>query len=200
MRGLAMDFREDEDVYDISDQFMFGPAFLVNPVIEPFGENPAPARDVYLPEAPGWFDFWTGEKLGGGRTINAPAPLSIMPLFIKAGSIVPLGPFIQYATEKSDPVELRVYPGADARFTLYEDENDNYNYETGVYSTIEFIWDDSSQKLSIGESKGRYPGMPETRTFNIVLVAPGRGVGEQVTKAPDKVVKYHGRAIVVGFD
>ncbi len=197
MRGLAMDFREDEKVYDIDDQFMFGPAILVNPVTEPIKGNPDPARDVYLPEAAGWFDFWTGEKMGAGKTIKAPAPLSIIPLYIRAGSILPMGPFIQYASEKLDPIEIRVYPGEDAEFTLYEDESDNYNYEKGVYATIRFKWDDSKKTLFIGDREGSFPGMLKTRTFNIVMVSPGHGAGLEVTEEPDRSVGYRGKSMKV---
>ena len=199
MRGLAMDFRSDTKVYNIADQFMFGPAFLVNPVTKPIAKSGKESRPVYLPAGPIWHNFWTGERLEGGRTIEAAAPLAIIPLYVRAGSIVPLGPFIQYAAEKSDPIELRVYPGADGRFRLYEDENDNYNYENGVSSTIDFEWEDSTRTLSIGDRKGSFPGMLKTRTFRVVIVKPGHGSGVEPVEEPDQIIAYDGGRLSVGF-
>ncbi len=150
-------------------------------------------RSVYLPAGVSWIDFWTGEKLNGGETIVSDAPIEKMPLTIRAGSIVPMGPFLQYSTEKpADPIELRIYPGADGSFTLYEDENDNYDYEKGVYSTIAFHWNDASHRLIINARKGEFPGMLQTRNFQIVLVRKNHGAGVEVTKNPDKVVVYKG--------
>jgi alpha-D-xyloside xylohydrolase len=148
---------------------------------------------VYLPAGTSWIDFWTGEKLDGGRTVIADAPIEKMPLMVRAGSIVPMGPFLQYSTEKpADPIELRIYPGADGSFTLYEDENDNYNYEKGVYATIAFHWNDASRRLTIDARKGEFPGMLKTRTFQIVIAGKSHGVGVEVTSNPDKVVSYTG--------
>ena len=150
-------------------------------------------RSVYLPAGTSWIDFWTGEKLEGGRAIVADAPIEKMPLMVRAGSIVPMGPFLQYSPEKpADPIELRIYPGADGSFTLYEDENDNYNYEKGVYATIAFHWNDASRRLTIDARKGEFPGMLKTRTFQIVLAGKSHGVGVEVTSNPDKVVSYTG--------
>jgi alpha-D-xyloside xylohydrolase len=158
----------------------------------------AKTRDVYLPAGASWIDFWTGETLAGGQTVVADAPIETMPLAVKAGSIVPMGPFVQYATEKpADPIELRIYPGASGSFTLYEDENDSYNYEKGVYATIAFYWDDAKGKLSIAARKGAFPGMLKTRTFNIVVVGKGHGTGVEVTANPDKAVSYAGKALTV---
>jgi alpha-D-xyloside xylohydrolase len=155
-------------------------------------------RLVYLPEGQTWFDFWTGDTAKGGHTVKADAPISKIPLFVKAGSIIPMGPFIQYSTEKpADPIELRVYPGANGHFTLYEDENDNYNYERGVCATIDFTWNDILRQLTIGERKGAFPGMLKTRTFNVVLVEADKGAGLPVSGKVDKVVKYSGRTVVV---
>lgn len=115
--------------------------------------------DVYLPSGHEWYDFWTGDTIEGGKEIKASAPIDIIPLFVKAGSIIPMGPFIQYSTEKpADPIELRIYRGGSGTFSLYEDENDNYDYEKGIYSTIDFSWDDSNQQLTIGAVTGNYPG------------------------------------------
>ena len=189
MRSLAFDFRNDPAINSIPDQYMFGPAFLVNPVTEPGKKS----RRVYLPESTAWFDFWTGEQLTGGQTIIAPAPVETIPLYIKAGSIVPMGPFLQYATEKpADPLEIRIYPGADGTFVLYEDENNNYNYEKGLFSTISFRWNDANHQLTIDKRKGKFPGMPEKRTFMIVLVNKNKGTGTGITENPDKIVQYSG--------
>ncbi|MBN1694779.1 DUF5110 domain-containing protein [candidate division WOR-3 bacterium] len=161
-------------------------------------EERAETRDVYLPAGSNWVDFWTGKACSGGKTIVADAPVSKIPLFIKGGSIIPMGPFIQYATEKeADPIELRIYPGADAKFKLYEDENDNYNYEKGIYATISFYWNDKKQELTIGDRKGSFPGMLEERTFKIVLVKHEHGTGIEITENPDKIILYKGKKLTV---
>ena len=158
-------------------------------------------RSVYLPAETKWVDFWTGQTLTGGQTITADAPIEICPLYVKAGSILPTGPFVQYATEKpADPIELRIYSGADGHFTLYEDENDNYNYEKGVYATINFAWDDANQTLTIGERKGTFPGMLMSRTFNVVLVKDGHGVGVDLVEAPDRVMTYDGSEVKIRLE
>jgi alpha-D-xyloside xylohydrolase len=155
-------------------------------------------RSVYLPAGSSWIDFWTGEKLAGGRSIAADAPIDKMPLMVRAGSILPMGPFIQYSTEKpADPIELRIYPGASGSFTLYEDENDNYDYEKGVYSTIAFHWDDARRQLTIDARAGEFPGMLKTRSFQIVVVSKSHGTGVEVTTNPDKVVFYDGHRLIV---
>jgi alpha-D-xyloside xylohydrolase len=156
------------------------------------------ARNVYLPAGVEWVDFWTGETLSGGQTIVADAPIDKVPLFVKQGSIIPMGQFIQYSTEKeADPIELRIYRGVDAKFTLYEDEDDNYNYEKGIYATITFYWNDTKQELSIDDRKGSFPGMLEERHFQIVLVKEGHGSGMEITKNPDKVILYKGKKLTV---
>jgi alpha-D-xyloside xylohydrolase len=193
MRPLVMDFREDIRAQNIGDQFLFGPAILVNPVIEPG----ATTRHLYLPNAK-WYDFWNGAAMQGSRTLDAPSPIDRMPLYVRAGSILPLGPDLQYAAEKSaDPIELRVYRGANGAFTLYEDENDTYNYEKGVYATIPFSWDDASHTLTIGDRTGEFPGMLEKRTFRIVFVSENHGVGSALTEIADKTVRYSGKKISV---
>jgi alpha-D-xyloside xylohydrolase len=157
-------------------------------------------RAVYLPAGASWTDFWTGVSHSGGRTIAAAAPIETLPLFVRAGSVVPLGPELQHAAEKpADPIELRVYPGADGGFTLYEDENDGYAYEKGVHATIGIAWDDARRTLTLSERRGAFPGMPESRTFQVVLVGQGHGTGGEPTAAPDRVVTYDGRRQVVGF-
>jgi alpha-D-xyloside xylohydrolase len=193
MRALVMDFRADTRALNVGDQFMYGPALLVNPVTEPG----ATSRRTYLPKAK-WYDFWTGHAIDGEGTIEAAAPLDRMPVFVRAGSIVPMGPDVEYATEKpADPIELRVYRGADASFTIYEDENDNYNYEKGGRATIRVDWNDGAGKLTIGARQGSFPGMLASRTFRIVFVSGNHGTGiEPVTQA-DKVVTYTGEAVVI---
>ncbi|MBN1999755.1 DUF5110 domain-containing protein, partial [candidate division KSB1 bacterium] len=155
-------------------------------------------RSVYLPADHKWVDFWTGETFEGGQTIESETPIEKIPLFIKAGSILPMGPFLQYSTEKpADPIELRIYEGAGGDFTLYEDENDNYNYEKGMYSTINIKWDDTKKILTIDDRNGKFPGMLETRRFNIVIVGKNHGVGVKITEDEDKSVTYSGKKITI---
>jgi alpha-D-xyloside xylohydrolase len=157
-------------------------------------------KEVYLPVNHTWIDFWTGKKFDSGKKIIADAPIEIIPLFVKAGSIIPMGPFLQYSTEKpADPIELRIYPGADGSFTLYEDENDNYNYEKGIYATIDFNWNNSKRELTIADRKGEFPGMLKERSFDIVLVKINHGNGINITTKPDKSVKYSGNKLIVKF-
>jgi alpha-D-xyloside xylohydrolase len=157
-------------------------------------------RSVYLPANTGWTDFWTGQTVPGGQTIVADAPIDKIPLLVRAGSILPMGPFIQYAAEKpADPIELRIYPGADGDFVLYEDENDTYAYEKGVYATIAFHWDNRKRQLSIAGRKGSYPGMPEHRSFNVVIVGPDHGTGIADTPKADQTVHYSGEQQLVQF-
>ena len=159
---------------------------------------PVKEVQVYLPKSSNWFDFWRGTSFKGGQTIQVPAPIDEIPLIIKAGSIIPMGPYLQYAEEKpADPLELRIYGGADAEFTLYEDENDNYNYEKGVYATIQFKWDEQEQTLTIGKRKGEFPGMLKNRTFNIVWVNNRYGTGVEPSAKVDKHVQYSGEEIII---
>jgi alpha-D-xyloside xylohydrolase len=193
MRALVMDFRNDVEAANIGDQFMFGPAILVNPVTEPSVQT----RRVYLP-ASKWYDFWMGTAGDGARTVDAPAPLERVPLYVRAGSIVPMGPDEEWSTQKpADPIEVRIYRGADGNFTLYEDENDNYNYEKGAYTTIAFHWDEGKQALTIGDRKGQFPGMLASRSFRMVFVRENHGVGVNPTDQPDKVVQYSGNEVTV---
>ncbi len=193
MRPLVMDFRTDLRAANIGDQFMYGPSFLVNPVTEPAVNT----RPVYLPDAK-WYDFWTGSELAGGQTLNAITPLDRLPLYVRAGSIVPLGPDVEWSTEKAaDPIELRIYGGADGDFTIYEDENDNYNYEKGVNATIPLHWDDAAHTLTIGDRKGQFPGMLENRTFRVVFVRENHGVGVNAADEADKVVQYSGKSVSI---
>lgn len=204
MRSLAFDFRNDAEVYNIQDQYMFGPAFLVSPVTDQLysGDNTdrEKIRRVYLPKSAKWYNFWSGEQVDGGQTISVPAPIESLPLYVKAGSIIPMGPLMEYATEKkADPIELRIYPGADGEFTFYEDENDNYNYEKGMYSTVVIRWNDKARKVTISDTKGKFAGMLQNRKFNIVLVKENHGADTEVTSAIDKVVHYTGKMISVNL-
>ncbi|MDE5783730.1 MAG: glycoside hydrolase family 31 protein [Prevotella sp.] len=215
MRALFMDFKEDHNTWNNNRQYLFGHNVLVCPVVDPLyteekivrtdemsgwnkkdlkRENYATvdwaaskSYEVYLPAGASWYDYWTGQKLEGGQKLKADAPLNHLPLYIKAGSILPLGPDVQYANEnKFDNIDIVVYPGADAAFTLYEDEGDNYNYEKGQYSTIALKWNDRSRTLTIGRRQGSFEGMPVSRTFNVKVVG-----GKNTT------VQYSGKALTV---
>jgi alpha-D-xyloside xylohydrolase len=155
-------------------------------------------REVYLPAGNNWVDFWTGSSAEGGQRITVDAPMDRIPLYVKAGTILPMGPFIQYSDEKpADPIQLRIYKGADAEFELYEDENDSYNYEKGVYSTIKFVWNEEEQKLTIGKREGEFPGMLEERTFQVTWVSEDHGCGVEINAQPDQVIKYKGEEIEI---
>jgi alpha-D-xyloside xylohydrolase len=171
---------------------MFGPAFLVSPVRKPDADK----RDVYLPSTPAWYDFWSGEKIAGRGELVVSAPLDRIPLFMRAGSIVPLGPEIEYAGEQpAGPIELRVYRGADGTFDFYQDEGDSYRYERGAYSVIPIHWNDASATLTLGERAGSFQGMPEHIAFRVILVSRGHGVGERVSPGADATVDYAGKKI-----
>jgi alpha-D-xyloside xylohydrolase len=203
MRALPFDFRNDAGIRAIPDQYMFGPAFLVNPVTERMYslESNVPAektRMVYLPGSTSWFDFWTGKSIEGGQTIVAPAPIETIPLYIRAGSIVPMGPYLQYATERpADHLEIRIYPGASGNFVLYEDENDTYNYEKGVFSTIAFDWNDAKRTLTIGRRMGSFPGMLLERTFRLVIVNTAQGTGVETSRNANRTLQYTGEEQVI---
>ena len=173
MRGLPMDFPGDPKVRDLSDQWMFGPALMPCPVYE----YKARSREVYFPEG-GWYDFYTGAYIAGGQTLTADAPYERIPLYVRAGSIIPFGPDMQWSDEKpADNIRLYVYAGRDADFTLYEDDGVTYGYEKGAYATIPIHWDDASRTLTIGERKGTFPGMLESRTFTVIVVDPAHPSG-----------------------
>ena len=155
-------------------------------------------RRLYLPTGASWYDFWTGDRLAGGRTVDAPAPLETMPLHVRAGSLVPFGPHLQYADERpADPIELRVYRGADGRFELYEDEGDGYAYESGVFATIPIEWDDARRVLTFGARRGAFPGMLQRRRFHVVFVGKGHGTGVEPTPRPDATIEYVGEPVTV---
>jgi len=193
MRPFVMDFRNDTSALNQTYEFMFGMDILVAPVTGPGADE----RVVYLPGQATWYNFWTGDQFSGGQTVNTKAPLDEIPLYIKAGSVIPMGPAIQYATEKNDPIEIRIYPGAGGEFTLYEDENDNYDYEKGKYATITFTWDGAKKILTIGTRKGSYPGMLTERKFNILIVSKNNGTGMNTIKNYNKVISYNGKKVVV---
>ncbi|HEV3036579.1 MAG TPA: glycoside hydrolase family 31 protein [Candidatus Angelobacter sp.] len=193
MRPLVMDFRTDLRAQNIGDEYLFGPAILVAPVTEPA----AASRHLYLPEAK-WYDFWTGETVNGHRTIDAAALLDKLPLFVRAGSIVPLGPDVEFAAQDlSGPIELRIYRGADGDFDLYEDQGDTYSYERGVYATIPLHWDDKNRVLTIDDRHGKFPGMQESRTFHVVFVGKDHGTGVNSTTNANKIVQYSGHRLNV---
>lgn len=194
MRPLVMDWRTDPKVWNIGNQFMFGPAILVSPITQ----EGATGRSLYLPPAAAWYDFWTGKKFSGDQWIEADAPLDRIPLFIKAGSILPMGPEIEYAGQKPDaPIELRVYRGADGSFDLYEDEGDTYNYEKGMRSIIPIHWDDATGTLTIGARQGSFPGMAEHREFRLVVVAQDHGAGPAVSTEFDGEASYRGTPVTL---
>ena len=196
MRPLAMDFRTDHAAREIDDEFMFGPAFLVNPVTT-YGER---SRLVYLPPASGWYDFWTGVQSPGGAMVRAPAAFDAIPVYVRSGSIVPVGPELQYTSEKpADPIAIYVYAGADGAFTLYEDQGTTYDYERGAFTTIPLSWNDAQKTLTIGERTGEFAGMLTQRTFQVVLVSPTKAVGFSFAPKADKSVTYSGATVAVGL-
>jgi alpha-D-xyloside xylohydrolase len=207
MRALPFDFRCDPNTYDIQDQYMFGPALLVNPITQPmyYGsestplEGPSKSRQVYLPEGAAWYDFWTSKQYTGGQIIVAEAPLDIMPLYVRAGSIIPVGPDIQHTAEgRNAPISLHIYPGHDGHFTLYEDEDDNYNYELGQFATIRISWNETARCLTLHNRQGDYPGMPQSREFRIVIgESPASPQASEALSA--KTVLYDGREITINL-
>ena len=199
LRPLFSDFAQDKKVWDMTDEFMFGRSILAAPIVEAqytkeriikedamtgwdrkdtkvngedMGTDFTAARTAvkYLPKGANWYDFWTGQFYRGGQTVTLQTSFNRVPMFVRAGSILPLGPEMEYVGQKAwDNLEIRIYPGADGTFTLYEDEGDGYNYEQGVYATIPFHWNNAQRTLTIGERKGVYPGMLTTRKFTLVL-------------------------------
>ena len=220
LRPLFSDFAQDRRTWDMADEFMFGRAILAAPLVNPqytqekivredamTGWNRREAKDEgsssqgidwkatktatkYLPKGADWYDFWTNEYLKGGKDVTLQTQIDRVPMFVRAGSILPLGPEMQYCGEKSwENLEVRVYPGANGDFTLYEDEGDNYNYERGQYTEIPFHWDNGSRTLTIAALKGQYPGMLQKRQFNVVVIEKGQ--------TTTKTVDYNGQAVSV---
>jgi len=193
MRALPLDYRDDAAIADIGDEFMFGPSMLVSPITQPG----ATRRDVYLPREPGWTDFWSGKSEAGGRTIAADAPLDKIPLFLKAGSILPLGPYEQFVDQVSGPIELRVYTGADGAITLYDDDGTTYSYEKGLYATTLIRWNEATKVLAIGPRVGSYNCGHARQMFRVIWVRPGHGVGIDPEANPDAEIAFDGAAVSV---
>jgi alpha-D-xyloside xylohydrolase len=198
MRAVPLDFPEDLRSHDLTDQFLFGPGLMVCPVTKPMyhGRNSEPivgvakSRTVYLPSGVGWYDLWTETWFPSGKTIDAPAPLEVIPVFVRAGAIVPMSPVMQYVDEIRDaPYEIRIYCGADGVFPLYEDEGDNYNYERGRFSLVEMRWMEAAGELVISARAGDFDGLVKSREFRIVFIS---GAGRQ-----SRAVVYNGEEIRV---
>jgi alpha-D-xyloside xylohydrolase len=190
MRGLVMDFPNDSLVTGLSHQYLFGPSLLINPVCRYKARN----QQLYLPRGQGWYDLYSGKYTDGGQAINADAPFERIPVFVKEGSIIPFGPQLQYTAEKTaDTITLYVYTGKDASFSIYEDEDTNYNYEKGDYTNIPIFYDQSSKTLTIGKREGSFKTMLKDRQFNIVWVTKNRAVPWDFNAHPDQVINYDGR-------
>lgn len=193
MRGMIMDFEKDSKVYNLTDQYMFGPAFMVCPVAYYKMRN----RNVYFPSDCGWYDFYTGKYMAGGQTVNVDAPYERIPLFVRAGSIIPFGPDMQYSDEKKpELINLYIYEGADGNFQLYEDEGTNYDYEKGQCATIDFSFNNSTKTLTISDRHGNFDGMLKNRRFNVVLVSKANAQGFDMN-AKGKMVDYAGSKVIV---
>jgi len=187
LRPLVADFANDPKVADLNTEFMSGKSLLVAPVTDPEAQT----KSVYLPAGASWFDFWTGKVISGGQTIDRESPRDIIPLYVKAGSIIPWGPKVQYAQQKKwDDLEIRIYPGANADFTLYEDEGDSYNYEKGQYTEIRFHWNDKAQLLTISNRAGAFNGALQNRTFRVVKAPAGIDNANAA-----KAIKYTGKEV-----
>jgi alpha-D-xyloside xylohydrolase len=196
MRPLVMDFGDDAKALSVDDQYMFGPAFLVNPVTE----YKARSRAVYLPAGRSWYDFWTGRNSQGGQTIMADAPYGQMPLYVRAGSIVPFGPDQQYIGEKdAGTLTLYVYAGAAGQFSLYEDDGLSYDYEKRQFSRISVSWNDATKTLSVGRREYSFSGMLRNRTINVVLVSPDKAAGYTPAPAISRTIAYRGDAVQAKF-
>jgi len=193
MRGLGMDFMDDAAARDIRDEYLFGNAFLVAPVYQ----HKARSRPVYLPAGAAWYDFHTGKRLEGGQQLDAAAPLNRMPLYVREGAIVPVGPDVQYSSEKpGGDITLFVYTGANGSFELYEDDGVSYGYEKGEFSRIPMRYDAAGGTLVIGARSGSYPGMPEERTFHVRWIKDGAKPSD-LDARPDATVSYKGAEVAV---
>ncbi len=217
MRALVMDFPQDNKTTNLNNEYMFGRSILVAPVVtaqyipettrranregnvdanasnisnaQTVDFNQEKSETVYLPEGTKWYDFWTNFEYSGGQEVSITTTIDMIPLFVKSGSIIPFGPQVQYAEEKRwDNLEIRIYPGADGKFVLYEDENDNYNYQKGEYSTIEFLWNDSKRELTIGKCEGSFKEMLKDRIFNITIAD-----GDDISQ----IINYKGKKIKI---
>ena len=206
LRALPFDFRSDPATYEISDQFMFGPALMVNPVTCPMLydvelqalDGIQQTRPVYLPAGVDWYDFWTGQKYSGGQTIQADAPIGRLPLYVRSGSILPMGPARQHTNDLPEaPVELHIYPGQDGSFELYEDEGDQYNYEDGAFSMIDIHWQEAGRQLTLEARKGEYAGMPEQREIEIFLHDEEALLHGTSRLGSNRKVHYNGQQVVI---
>lgn len=194
MRPLVMDFAADAEAVNQAYEFMFGKAFLVAPITEAGSMQ----RNVYLPKTADWYNFWTGKRFTGGQTVQVDAPIDQIPLFVKSGTIIPIGPVVQYSGEDGyETLEIHIYEGDNGEFTFYEDEGDNYNYENGKFSTITFVWNDDAKTLTIYDRMGSYDGMIEDRVFNIKKIS--NKFSEGAANKYDKKVKYNGTKISIQF-
>ena len=195
MRALVMDFNGDDKVYDIKDQFMFGPALMACPVMK----YKTYSREVYLPKQKGWYDLYTNKYYAGGQTITADAPYERIPVFVPEGSILLFGPEMEWSDQKpADNITVYVYAGKDGEFTLYEDENTNYDYEKGEYATIKFTYNNAKRTLTISDRNGEFPGMLKNRKFNVVLRTPQvTADGLNPDAATGKTVSYSGKKVSV---
>jgi alpha-D-xyloside xylohydrolase len=195
MRPLIMDFNGDRNVYNISDQYMFGPSLMVAPVYKYKARN----REIYFPASYGWYDFYSGKYINGGQRLMADAPYERIPLYVREGTILPAGPEIQYTNEKpADPLTLFVYTGKDCEFTLYEDEGINYNYEKGSYSKIRFSYAEGKRELTVDERKGDFDGMLKTRTFKFVFIDKNNSIGFDPDVIPERTIMYTGEKVTFG--
>jgi len=209
MRAIPMDFPADTCTYNINDQYLFGESLLIKPVTHPMYYDinsihkdkkieSEKSVEVYLPSGTNWYDFWSGEKYEGGQKINIAAPIDVIPIFVKAGTILPFGPSIQYVDEKSSSeMSLLIFPGADGNFTLYEDDGETYNYEKGFWSTISIEWDDHEKKLTIQKPQGEYKGMLTKRKFMVHIV--DEKIGNLMQVKNGKVIDYLGEKCQVKF-
>ena len=194
MRGLVMDFNGDPHVYNIKDQWMFGPALMACPV----GYYKARNRSVYFPRQSGWYDLYTGEFIAGGQRLIVDAPYERIPVYVREGSILPFGPALQYSDERpAELINLYVYAGSDGQFLLYEDEGTNYNYEKGKYATIDIHYDDASRTITFGKRNGSYSGMLKQRRFNVVLVSRDHALPLNLDNPQGVMVEYKGKAVSV---
>jgi alpha-D-xyloside xylohydrolase len=193
MQALPFVYPDELALRDVDDEFLFGNSLLISPVTQPN----ATSRSVILPSGNDWVDFWSGKTYPGGQTIVANAPLDQIPIFIKEGSVVPMGPVVQSTAEAQDPLEIRVYGGKDADFQLYEDSGDSYAYEHGARVTIHLHWDDRRNTLSIGDRAGTFPGMPSKQTLRIVPVKEEHGIGMVSELGPDRTATYAGHQMTI---
>jgi len=189
-----MDFAKDTAVLNIADQYMFGPSLLINPVCE-YRQT---ERLLYLPKSAGWYDLYSGKWYAGGQKIDADAPYERMPVFVKAGSIIPFGPDLQFSSEKpTDTITLNIYTGADAIFNLYEDEGTNYNYEKGAYAVIQIKYNEATKTITVGDRRGSFKGMLSKRTFRINLITTKKAKDLDFESKCDKEVFYEGKKLLI---